>query len=983
MKRLLSKKNLLGSAGLSLIELIISMAILAVVAIAVGGAMYVTSRSYSQNSAEINVQEEAQVASNLICDWLIDAQEVTPEDASAGVSTTLEIKHWENGDLVTVNVFRSGSDLKYEAKNSSGAVIGSGILASNVTGVKFTSDFKNSRNVRIAVDFDVNNRTYHSVTDSTSRNHDFIADAAGVNNSRPIITFDIPPTRGADNFDVFLEPGQNATNGASFTFNATVYNYDPSNTTFTVTDSNGTDVTCTFVDNGTNVFPITCTTSNKAKDEDTYTFTATKTVTDPVSGTVSYLVDTKTVKVNIRRANECKFNIGGTHVEELGTSNVVSGTHGLSGATYQAVSVGLGSQTYPRVPGADYDKDFVDASNVTYYYRFSDGTDASAYVNAVEVTSGSPSVQVTLAQNLTRDLYVVAVSTHQGDMPNDPASYKCGTTGNNKLRNAPYNVTDFSYYDAVGKDKTWDVFKIAATTPSSEPFIIDGGGFRRGTEAFRLGKMNDDFITTLANKLKTLYPGFDPNNASTDGNLSYWTTLYYREVNKDASGNITSYGAWQTYVVGECDHFQNIGDYEMVKMVKDEASVFALNKDYQVKLQLDVWDSNLGHVVDVGINTCSSGTFPAVVGSVLNTRPDRVTSNNYIFESNAYSQNNPYVFAGSEKIFYTYFTGFDPKTIKIGVTYQVGTPQYDSENNITGYNWSDYTTETATEKFDVDTNAFEEDPFNVGGSASVTKVKLADGTAYTIRNYNENLYPDPGVRVEKIKLGMNSKFESDKLYRICFRTNFDQLHVTSTGQVGQFVGGNPVLGTVGGTADHNWYDLTNADGTIGYIYIVKGDVETETTTSTETSTETATLTYDINGGWGYIAPVTVAQGTSVDLSDASAYAPTGKMFVGWGETSNATDPITSPLTLTANKTVYAIWKTLPTLTYDANGGWGYIAPVSVTPGTAITLSDGTGFGANGKSFAGWGATPDATEPIASPFTLTSDKTVYAIWKNAN
>jgi uncharacterized repeat protein (TIGR02543 family) len=334
-------------------------------------------------------------------------------------------------------------------------------------------------------------------------------------------------------------------------------------------------------------------------------------------------------------------------------------------------------------------------------------------------------------------------------------------------------------------------------------------------------------------------------------------------------------------------------------------------------------------------------------------------------------------------IFYTYFTGFDPKTIKIGVTYQVGTPQYDSENNLTGYNWSDYTTETATEKFDVDTNAFEEDPFNVGGSASVTKVKLADGTAYTIRNYNENLYPDPGVRVEKIKLDMNSKFESDKLYRICFRTNFDQLHVTSTGQVGQFVGGNPVLGTVGGTADHNWYDLTNADGTIGYIYIVKGDVETETTTSTETSTETATLTYDINGGWGYIAPVTVAQGTSVDLSDASAYAPTGKMFVGWGETSNATDPITSPLTLTANKTVYAIWKTLPTLTYDANGGWGYIAPVSVTPGTAITLSDGTGFGANGKSFAGWGATPDATEPIASPFTLTSDKTVYAIWKNAN
>jgi hypothetical protein len=983
MKRLLSKKGLIGAAGLSLIELIVSMAILATVALAIGGAMYVSSRSYARNSAEINVQEEAQIASNLICDWLVDAQEV-----SDTISSSIEIKHWENGELVTVSIFVDGNKLKYQAKNSAGSVIGSGVLASNVTSASFDpTQFETTRNVRFSIDFDVNDRTYHSVTDSTSRNHDFIADASGVSNAKPIIMFDIPPTRGANDFDVFLEPGQNDAQSASFTFNATVYNYDPSNTTFTVTDASGADVTCTFVNNGTNVFPITCTTSNKAKNNDTFTFTATKTITDPINGTVSYLVDTKTLTINVRRANECKFNIGGSHIEELGASDVLSGTHGVAGATYKAVSVGLGDHTYPRVIGAAYDNVFVDASTVKYYYRFADGTDASAYVNAVEVTTGSPSVQVTLAQNLTRDLYVVAVSTHQGDMPNDPASYNCGTTGDNKLRHTPFDIANWSYYDSVGKDKTYDVFKISATTPSPEPFLIDGGGFRRGTEAFRLGKMNDDFITSLSNKLSTLYPGFDPDDASTDGNLSYWTTLYYREVNKDALGNITSYGAWKSYVVGECDHFQNIGDYEMVKMVKDEASIFALNKDYQVKLQLDVWDSNLGGIVDVGINTCSSGTFPAVIGSVLNTRPDRVNSNNYIFETNAYSQNNPYEFTGSQMIFYTYFTGFDPKTIKIGVTYQVGTPQYDSENNLTGYNWSDYTTETATEKFDVDTNAFEESAFNVGGSNNVIKVRLADGTAYTIRNYNENLYPDPGVRVEKIKLDQNSKFESGKLYRICFRTNFDQLHVTSTGQVGQFVGGNPVLGTVGGTADHNWYDLTNADGTVGYIYIKKGETTTTTTTTTSTSTDTstATLTYNLNGAGGYIAPVTVAQGTEVTLSDGTGLYADGKVFGGWGETADATEAIASPLTLTADKTVYAIWKPTVTLTYDSNGSWGgWIAPVSVVQGNAVTLNDGTALTPpNGKVFGGWGESANATEPIASPLTLTGNKTVYAIWKNAN
>ena len=71
----------IGSAGLSLVELIISMAILAVVGIAIGGAMYASSRSYTRATAEVNVQEEAQVASNLICDWIVDAVAVNPTAA--------------------------------------------------------------------------------------------------------------------------------------------------------------------------------------------------------------------------------------------------------------------------------------------------------------------------------------------------------------------------------------------------------------------------------------------------------------------------------------------------------------------------------------------------------------------------------------------------------------------------------------------------------------------------------------------------------------------------------------------------------------------------------------------------------------------------------------------------------------------------------------------------------------------------------------
>jgi len=617
MKKLFGKKGLIGAAGMSLIELIVSMAILAVVAVAVGGAMYVSSRSYTRNSAEINVQEEAQVASNLICDWLVDAQEVLPEDNSAGASDQLIIKHWENGNLVEVKVFAAGNELKYEAKTDAGVLISSGVLASNVTGVSFNSTFKDTRNVRIAIDFDVNDRTYHAVTDSTSRNHDFIADASGANNARPIISFDIPPTRGSTDFDVFLEPGQNDSQNASFTFNATVYNYDPSNTTFTLTDSTGGthDVNVTMTDNGTNVFPIKCTTTDHALTPGTYTFTATKTVTDPISGTVSYLVDTKTLTVNVRRATECMFkDASGNHIEETTDAHLVNGSKGIAGAEYAPISVSLGSQTYPRVPGASYDSTFVDASTVKYYYRFADGTDASSYVDAVEVTTGSPSVQVKLVNTLPEPLYVVAVSTHQGDMPNSTGSYLVGTSGDNKLRYAPFGstgngVANWNYYDSVGKDVTWDVFKIdSVSSPNPSPFNFAEHGITRGTPSFEVGHMNDAYLTWLLSYL-TDDLGNDVNTVK--NSFEYYTTIKFKE-----KGSAASWDSLTPYVIYCTNAWGNLSQHQMTQAFSSplennvngyisnnghrtnrnhngyESFLFDLTTAYDVEVTFSVFDNN-------------------------------------------------------------------------------------------------------------------------------------------------------------------------------------------------------------------------------------------------------------------------------------------------------------------------------------------------------------------------------------------------------
>ena len=70
-----------------------------------------------------------------------------------------------------------------------------------------------------------------------------------------------------------------------------------------------------------------------------------------------------------------------------------------------------------------------------------------------------------------------------------------------------------------------------------------------------------------------------------------------------------------------------------------------------------------------------------------------------------------------------------------------------------------------------------------------------------------------------------------------------------------------------------------------------------------------------------------------------------------------------------------------TITYNANGGTGEIAPVTVEAGESVNLSDGTGLTApEGMEFAGWALTSTAqSATVTSPYTPTADKTLYAVW----
>ena len=89
------------------------------------------------------------------------------------------------------------------------------------------------------------------------------------------------------------------------------------------------------------------------------------------------------------------------------------------------------------------------------------------------------------------------------------------------------------------------------------------------------------------------------------------------------------------------------------------------------------------------------------------------------------------------------------------------------------------------------------------------------------------------------------------------------------------------------------------------------DIDVAEYAKVDVAVPVATVTYDVNGGTGTVAPVTVGKGSAIDLDNGSGItAPEGKAFAGWATTNDAEAPdVTSPYTVTADITIYAVYTT--------------------------------------------------------------------------
>jgi uncharacterized repeat protein (TIGR02543 family) len=156
--------------------------------------------------------------------------------------------------------------------------------------------------------------------------------------------------------------------------------------------------------------------------------------------------------------------------------------------------------------------------------------------------------------------------------------------------------------------------------------------------------------------------------------------------------------------------------------------------------------------------------------------------------------------------------------------------------------------------------------------------------------------------------------------------------------------------------------------------------------------QTFTLSYDNNTGTGNISSQQCTTTTGSCNITITNDEPTkaNYFFLGWAEESTATTATKhagDSITLTADKTLYAIWAPIYTVSFDKKGGNGNVDTQTCHPNATsgscnITIPNVT-LTKDDYTFLGWSESDSATEASNYPgqiVSVSNDKTFYAVWK---
>ncbi|MCM1118752.1 MAG: type II secretion system GspH family protein [bacterium] len=149
-----------GNKGLTLVELICSIAIFSVATVMVGSAMVVSANSYNRGATEIDLQQDAQIAANILTNIVIDSDEIV-SPSGAAETNVLTVK--KGG--VEYHVDLIGSELIYSQSDETETAV----LAENVAEFRL-SLLPDGENVQVLLGLARGDREFSSSYTITPRN---------------------------------------------------------------------------------------------------------------------------------------------------------------------------------------------------------------------------------------------------------------------------------------------------------------------------------------------------------------------------------------------------------------------------------------------------------------------------------------------------------------------------------------------------------------------------------------------------------------------------------------------------------------------------------------------------------------------------------------------------------------------------------------------------------------------------------------------
>lgn len=412
----------LNNKGLTLMELICGIAILAIVTASIGSVMVVSARSYQRDSDEVSLQQEAQITANQIADLVIDSTagvkytcplgdylseaDAIAAGAVAGTDRTLSIDG--NGKRYVVSFKEAESKIYYAeyTLNPDGSATpspeGEQLMAEHVN--LFAADIRNftdSGYMELTLGFEKNAKSYAATFTITARNG--AVTVSGAEAAASIST----------ELELVLEPNQ------TYLLNATVTG--PSNTEMTWSLGGGSTDPATQVFHDAGGWKITIG-QNETASEIYLLVRSNAKKEDGVTPQAQ-----QTVIVHIRRVTAVNLNV-----------TLQSGSDLTAGAEYLITADVAGTNLPKLMTGSsDVDPAYVSPYRVEWDYIYSVNGHAvggdhwtdyqwepwyhpspSDYFTVLEEIEGSdstaPSIRIKLLENIDeyRQLLVTATATH-------------------------------------------------------------------------------------------------------------------------------------------------------------------------------------------------------------------------------------------------------------------------------------------------------------------------------------------------------------------------------------------------------------------------------------------------------------------------------------------------------------------------------------------------------------------------------------------